>query len=313
MATTIERPVGAEAASNGMAHDRAESTWAVKRGLAQMLKGGVIMDVVTPDQAKIAEDAGACAVMALERVPADIRKDGGVARMSDPEMIDGIKAAVKIPVMAKARIGHFGDPFGINRIDPQSRHIANGAVGVMGEDGQLLLGAQRHHGHGRQPAGHGGLRGIRFGLAQPAIFKDADLGLGAKLIADNGKVNATVEYCGKINGKWVAVPATVGSQIKGPCSRIDLLKQHAGIDIQAMYPAGAAPKADAWTTDAFLKAAEACQKGGNPFGIGLGTTSDSVDTIGAFFHAFGAVLVDDQTDGSGDRDRVGRIELHGAG
>jgi len=116
--------------------------------------------------------------------------------------------------------------------------------------------------------------------------------LMTKLIADNGKVNATVEYCGKINGKWLAVPATVGSQIKGPCSRIDLLKQHAGIDIQAMYPAGAAPKADAWTTDAFLKAAEACQKGGNPFGIGLGTTSDSVDTIGAFFHAFGAVLVD---------------------
>jgi len=82
-------------------------TWAVKVGLAQMLKGGVIMDVVTPEQAKIAEEAGACAVMALERVPADIRKDGGVARMSDPEMIDGIIAAVTIPVMAKARIGHF--------------------------------------------------------------------------------------------------------------------------------------------------------------------------------------------------------------
>jgi pyridoxal 5'-phosphate synthase pdxS subunit len=79
----------------------------VKRGLAEMLKGGVIMDVVTPEQARVAEDAGACAVMALERVPADIRKDGGVARMSDPEMIEGIKAAVTIPVMAKARIGHF--------------------------------------------------------------------------------------------------------------------------------------------------------------------------------------------------------------
>ena len=79
----------------------------VKRGLAEMLKGGVIMDVVTPEQARVAEDAGACAVMALKRVPADIRKDGGVARMSDPEMIEGIKAAVTIPVMAKARIGHF--------------------------------------------------------------------------------------------------------------------------------------------------------------------------------------------------------------
>jgi pyridoxal 5'-phosphate synthase pdxS subunit len=79
----------------------------VKRGMAEMLKGGVIMDVVTPEQARIAEDAGAVAVMALERVPADIRKDGGVARMSDPDMIDGIQAEVSIPVMAKARIGHF--------------------------------------------------------------------------------------------------------------------------------------------------------------------------------------------------------------
>jgi pyridoxal 5'-phosphate synthase pdxS subunit len=79
----------------------------VKRGMAEMLKGGVIMDVVTPEQAKIAEDAGAVAVMALERVPADIRAQGGVARMSDPDMITGIVEAVSIPVMAKARIGHF--------------------------------------------------------------------------------------------------------------------------------------------------------------------------------------------------------------
>ena len=82
-------------------------TFKLKAGLAQMLKGGVIMDVVTPDQAKIAEDAGACAVMALERVPADIRAQGGVARMSDPDMIESIIGAVSIPVMAKARIGHF--------------------------------------------------------------------------------------------------------------------------------------------------------------------------------------------------------------
>ncbi|HLG73899.1 MAG TPA: pyridoxal 5'-phosphate synthase lyase subunit PdxS [Chloroflexota bacterium] len=82
-------------------------TWTVKKGLAQMLKGGVIMDVVTPEHAVIAQEAGACAVMALERVPADIRKAGGVARMSDPSMIQGIMDAVTIPVMAKARIGHF--------------------------------------------------------------------------------------------------------------------------------------------------------------------------------------------------------------
>src|SRR3978361_1629070 len=99
-----------------MAESTPESTTApepgasrVKRGMAEMLKGGVIMDVVTPDQAKIAEDAGAVAVMALERVPADIRAQGGVSRMSDPDMIDGIIEAVSIPVMAKARIGHFAE------------------------------------------------------------------------------------------------------------------------------------------------------------------------------------------------------------
>jgi pyridoxal 5'-phosphate synthase pdxS subunit len=87
----------------------ATGTDLVKRGMADMLKGGVIMDVVTPDQAKVAEDAGAVAVMALERVPADIRRDGGVARMSDPALIEGIQATVSIPVMAKARIGHFAE------------------------------------------------------------------------------------------------------------------------------------------------------------------------------------------------------------
>ncbi len=84
-------------------------TTRVKRGMAEMLKGGVIMDVVTPEQAKIAEDAGAVAVMALERVPADIRAQGGVSRMSDPDMVEGIIETVSIPVMAKARIGHFAE------------------------------------------------------------------------------------------------------------------------------------------------------------------------------------------------------------
>ena len=96
-------PVNGTHSSN----DIITGTFAVKVGLAQMLKGGVIMDVVTAEQARIAEEAGACAVMALERVPADIRRDGGVARMSDPQMIKEIMAAVTIPVMAKARIGHF--------------------------------------------------------------------------------------------------------------------------------------------------------------------------------------------------------------
>ena len=93
--------------SNGST--RSTGTFRVKRGLADMLRGGVTMDVVDAEQAKIAEDAGAVSVMALERVPSDIRRDGGVARMSDPEMIEGIQAAVTIPVMAKARIGHFAE------------------------------------------------------------------------------------------------------------------------------------------------------------------------------------------------------------
>jgi pyridoxal 5'-phosphate synthase pdxS subunit len=113
-----------------------KGTWRVKTGLAQMLKGGVIMDVVTPEHAKIAEEAGACAVMALERVPADIRAAGGVARMSDPQVIEAIMEAVSIPVMAKCRIGHFVEAqvleaLGVDYIDEsevltpadESRHI----------------------------------------------------------------------------------------------------------------------------------------------------------------------------------------------
>ena len=116
------------------------------------------------------------------------------------------------------------------------------------------------------------------------------------LIKQNGAVNDTVTYLGRANNNWLAVPATVGSQIKGPCSRIDLMKKLANVDVQAMYPAGSAPKADSWTFDAFLKAAEACHKGGSPIGIGLGGTTDSVDTAGALFHGFGANLVNAKGD-----------------
>ncbi|HEX4106552.1 MAG TPA: pyridoxal 5'-phosphate synthase lyase subunit PdxS [Solirubrobacteraceae bacterium] len=94
-----------------------EATFRVKSGLAEMLKGGVIMDVVTAEQARVAEEAGAAAVMALERVPADIRRDGGVARMSDPDMITAIQQAVSIPVMAKARIGHFAEAQVLQALD----------------------------------------------------------------------------------------------------------------------------------------------------------------------------------------------------
>ncbi len=124
------------------------------------------------------------------------------------------------------------------------------------------------------------------------------------LIKQNGAVNSAVEYLGKIKGKWIAVPICIGTQIKGPCSRIDLMKNLAGIDVQAMYPAGGPPKADDWTFDTFLKAAEACHKGGHPFGIGLGTTSDSVDTAGAIFHGFGADLVNAKGDITVNSDNV---------
>ncbi|MSQ60047.1 MAG: extracellular solute-binding protein [Betaproteobacteria bacterium] len=115
------------------------------------------------------------------------------------------------------------------------------------------------------------------------------------LIVQYGAPAAAVEYLGKQDGRWVAVPATAGSQMKGPCGRIDLFKQHAGIDLTKMYPAGGPPDkalADKWTWDAFLMAAEKCHKAGFPFGIGFGQTADSVDSAGALFAAHGAHLVD---------------------
>src|SRR6201996_9503930 len=127
------------------------------------------------------------------------------------------------------------------------------------------------------------------------------------LIAANGAVNGTVEYLGQLDGKWHGVPFCIGSQIKGPCTRIDLMKKHAGIDVQEMYPAGSPPKADNWTTDTFLKAAEACFKGGYPFGIGLGETSDNVDTAGALFLAFGAQLVSDKGELTVKTDEVRQV------
>ena len=115
------------------------------------------------------------------------------------------------------------------------------------------------------------------------------------LIAQNGRPVAVVEYLGKQDGHWVAVPATPGTQTKPPCARIDLFKQHVGLDLTRMYPASApADKAlaDKWTWETFLTAAEKCFKAGYPFGLGLGQTTDSVDWVGALFAAYGAELVD---------------------
>ena len=118
-----------------------------------------------------------------------------------------------------------------------------------------------------------------------------------ELVAANGAVEPVVEYLGKKDGHWLAVPASPGSQTKPPCSRIDLMKQLAGIDVVAMYPAGAPANkelADKWTWDAFLDAALKCGKGGYPFGMPLGVTTDSVDWVGTVFHAYGAQLVDSE-------------------
>ena len=164
---------------------RDEATFRVKAGLAEMLKGGVIMDVVDAEQAKIAEDAGASAVMALERVPADIRRDGGVARMSDPAMIKGIQEAVTIPVMAKARIGHFAEAqvleaLEVDYIDEsevltpadEAHHIDKWAFThpVRVRRDQPRRGAAAHRrGRGDDPLqGRGGHRRHRRGRAPPA-------------------------------------------------------------------------------------------------------------------------------------------------
>jgi len=115
------------------------------------------------------------------------------------------------------------------------------------------------------------------------------------LIEQNGNVTKVAEYLGKVKGHWVAVPATCGSQVKGPCARIDLFQQHVGWDPREMYPAGADPKgAEKWTWDEFLRAAQACHKAGFPFGMPLGSTTDAVDWVGAVFAAHGAQLVDEE-------------------
>jgi ABC-type glycerol-3-phosphate transport system substrate-binding protein len=128
-----------------------------------------------------------------------------------------------------------------------------------------------------------------------------------------GAPNSVCEYLGKINGHWLAVPGSSGTQDKGPCGRISILKQAAGIDVLAMYPAKDehTALADAWTYDAFLKAAEACFKAGKPFGMGLGQTSDSVDSVGTIFAAFGAELVDAKGNVTVDSDNVKQVLEYG--
>ncbi|HEY0357177.1 MAG TPA: pyridoxal 5'-phosphate synthase lyase subunit PdxS [Mycobacteriales bacterium] len=179
----------------------------VKRGMAEMLKGGVIMDVVTPEQAKIAEDAGAVAVMALERVPADIRAQGGVARMSDPDMVEGIVAAVSIPVMAKARIGHFVEAqvlqsLGVDYIDEsevltpadEAHHIDKWAFTVpfvcgatnLGEalrriaEGAAMIRSKGEAGTGNVVEATRHMRALRAGLKRLTTLDETELFVAAK-------------------------------------------------------------------------------------------------------------------------------------
>jgi pyridoxal 5'-phosphate synthase pdxS subunit len=183
------------------------STWATKKGLAQMLKGGVIMDVVTADQARIAEEAGAVAVMALERVPADIRAAGGVARMSDPAMIEAIMNAVTIPVMAKARIGHFAEAqvleaIGVDYIDEsevltpadESNHIDKHAFKVpfvcgcrnLGEalrrinEGAAMMRTKGEAGTGNIVEAVRQLRDVMSGLRRLQSMREDELFVAAK-------------------------------------------------------------------------------------------------------------------------------------
>ncbi|SDF12794.1 pyridoxal 5'-phosphate synthase lyase subunit PdxS [Pseudonocardia oroxyli] len=197
----------------------------VKRGMAEMLKGGVIMDVVTPEQAKIAEDAGAVAVMALERVPADIRAQGGVARMSDPDMIQGIIEAVSIPVMAKARIGHFVEAqvlqsLGVDYVDEsevltpadEAHHIDKWAFTVpfvcgatnLGEalrrisEGAAMIRSKGEAGTGNVVEATRHMRAMRSEIKRLGTLDEAELFIAAKELRAPVQLVAEVAAAGKL-------------------------------------------------------------------------------------------------------------------
>ncbi|GAA2872493.1 pyridoxal 5'-phosphate synthase lyase subunit PdxS [Pseudonocardia halophobica] len=197
----------------------------VKRGMAEMLKGGVIMDVVTPEQAKIAEDAGAVAVMALERVPADIRAQGGVARMSDPDMIQGIIESVSIPVMAKARIGHFVEAqvlqsLGVDYVDEsevltpadEAHHIDKWAFTVpfvcgatnLGEalrrisEGAAMIRSKGEAGTGNVVEATRHMRQIRADIRRLGTLDEAELFIAAKELRAPVQLVAEIAKAGKL-------------------------------------------------------------------------------------------------------------------
>jgi pyridoxal 5'-phosphate synthase pdxS subunit len=209
----------------GVPEPSGTGTTRVKRGMADMLKGGVIMDVVTPEHAKIAEDAGAVAVMALERVPADIRAQGGVARMSDPDMIDGIMAAVSIPVMAKCRIGHFVEAhvlqaIGVDYVDEsevltpadEAHHVDKWAFAVpfvcgatnLGEalrriaEGAAMIRSKGEAGTGNVVEATRHMRSIRAEIRRLAAMSADELYTAAKELAAPFELVAEVAAAGEL-------------------------------------------------------------------------------------------------------------------
>ncbi len=216
-------PETTDSTANGTAPE--VGTARVKRGMAEMLKGGVIMDVVTPEQAKIAEDAGAVAVMALARVPADIRAEGGVSRMSDPDMIEGIINAVSIPVMAKARIGHFVEAqvlqaLGVDYVDEsevltpadEANHIDKWAFTVpfvcgatnLGEalrriaEGAAMIRSKGEAGTGNVVEATRHMRQIRADLRRLTVLDDTELYAAAKELRAPHELVAEVAKTGKL-------------------------------------------------------------------------------------------------------------------
>jgi pyridoxal 5'-phosphate synthase pdxS subunit len=218
-----------------------KATWTTKRGLAQMLKGGVIMDVVTPEQARIAEDAGAVAVMALERVPADIRVQGGVARMSDPEMIQGIIAAVTIPVMAKCRIGHFVEAqileaLGVDYIDEsevltpadEAHHIDKHAYQVPFVCGCRNLGEA--------------LRRINEGAAMIRTKGEAGTGDVVEAVRHQRSVQAEIR---RLQGMRSDELFAVAKELAAPYDLVKWVAEHGALPVVNFAAGGVATPADA--------------------------------------------------------------------
>jgi pyridoxal 5'-phosphate synthase pdxS subunit len=217
------------------------STWATKKGLAQMLKGGVIMDVVTADQARVAEDAGAVAVMALERVPADIRKDGQVARMSDPAMIQSIMAAVSIPVMAKVRIGHFMEArilqaMGVDFIDEsevltpadEARHVDKGQFEVPFVCGARNLGEA--------------LRRINEGAAMIRTKGEAGTGNIVNAVTHMRAINEAICALAGMDDHQLTLAA---GEMRVPPTRVEETRERGRLSVVNFAAGGIATPADA--------------------------------------------------------------------